>query len=336
MTCCPHSLDAGKFFSRFARRTSKRFSKKGFEPSQKQLLEGIRKQGIDGASLLEIGCGVGALHQALLESGADDYLLKPCNDKELLARVHNLLQARLQEKQLAELNRRLEARIEEQIAELVISGDLHRFLPEAVVESVMAGKIGPAEVFERRDITVLFTDIVGFTPLTERLIPTKLAAILNEYLREMTAATILHGGTVDKYIGDGMMVLFGAPSHQDLTDQAWSALQTASDMLHQAQELSHRWRSTLHNDFKIRIGINTGSCTVGVFGSDLLKSYTAIGSTVNVASRLEAQANHQGILCSKATYEFVANRVKANHRGPIKLKGVLEPVEAYDILTLTG
>jgi class 3 adenylate cyclase len=249
-----------------------------------------------------------------------------------LARVRNLLRARTQEKELAELNRLLEAKVEEQMAALVRSGELSRFLPQGVAESVLSGKIEATAGFERRIVTILYVDIVGFTGLTGQLKPWELASILNEYLREMAAIAFVHGGTVDKFMGDAVMVIYGAPQACDVKSQALGAVQSAIAMRRQVRELAIRWRRELPGEVKIRIGINTGECTVGVFGSDLLRSYTVIGPAVNIASRLQAQAPPDSILCGSSTYALVGSQIEAQATGPLKLRGIEKPVEAYQVL----
>lgn len=275
-----------------------------------------------------------------IELGADDYLSKPIDPVLLTARVnaglnkkrlHDLERAHLEE--VARLNTQLEARVEEQMAELVRTGELKRFLPHQVAEGLMAGELSAADGFERRRVTLLFADMVGFTDLSDTLEPEELSEVLNEYLREMTAVAVTHRGTLDNYIGDGLMVLFGAPTPDDESTQAWAAVEAAFGMIARADELTAAIRERgIPADIRVRVGVNTGHCTVGVFGSDLLRAYKAVGFAVNVAARLQAEADPGTVLVGFRTYALIKDRVRAESRGSLTLKGAARPVEAWEIL----
>jgi class 3 adenylate cyclase len=277
-----------------------------------------------------------------IELGADDYLVKPFDPVVLRARIkasltkkrmHDLEAEHLTE--LARLNRRLEARIEEQVAELVRTGELKRFLPQQVAEGLLGGALEPDEAFQRRKVTALFADMVGFTDLSENLEPEELALVLNEYLREMTAVAVTHGGALDNFIGDGLMVIFGAPTASSEEEQALAAIRTALAMRARAAELAKGVRARgLPAQLNVRIGINTGYCTVGVFGSDVMRAYKAVGFAVNVASRLQTQADPGKILCGFRTYALVENHVQAVRREPLVVKGSSRPIEAWEIVEL--
>jgi len=279
-----------------------------------------------------------------IELGADDYLSKPIDPVLLIARVnaglnkkrlHDLEQEHLEE--VARLNRQLEARVEEQMAELVRTGELRRFLPHQIAEGLMAGQLSPTDGFQRRKLTLLFADLVGFTDLSDTLEPEELAEVLNEYLREMTAVAVARGGTLDNYIGDGLMVIFGAPVAEEESVQAWAALRAGFGMIARADELSAAIRDRgIPADLRVRVGVNTGHCTVGVFGSDLLRAYKAVGFAVNVAARLQSEADPGTVLAGFRTYALVKDRVRAQSRGELTLKGAARPVEAWEILGLEG
>ena len=277
-----------------------------------------------------------------IELGADDYLSKPVDPVLLGARVRaGLTKKRLHDlqrrhvKEVDRLNRRLEARVVEQMAELIRTGELKRFLPHQVAEGLLAGRLTPDGGFERRKLTFLFADMVGFTDLSDRLEPEELSDVLNEYLREMAAVAVEHGGTLDNFIGDGIMVLFGAPTRVDESAQAWAAVRAAFEMKARAEALSAATRARgIPADLRIRVGVNTGHCTVGVFGSDDLRAYKAVGFAVNVAARLQSEADPGSVIVGFRTYALVRDRVRAEQRAPMTLKGAARPVEAWTIVAL--
>jgi class 3 adenylate cyclase/CheY-like chemotaxis protein len=279
-----------------------------------------------------------------IELGADDYLSKPIDPVLLRARINaGLTKKRLHDvekehfEEMARLNDRLEARVEEQMAELVRTGELKRFMPHQVAEGLLAGQLSPSVGFERRKLTLLFADMVGFTDLSDTLEPEELSEVLNEYLREMTAVAVAHRGTLDNYIGDGLMVIFGAPERDEESVQAWAAVRAAFEMKARAEQLTAAIRARgIPADLRVRVGVNTGHCTVGVFGSDILRAYKAVGFAVNVAARLQSEAEPGTVLVGFRTYALVKDQVKAEQREPLTLKGAARPVEAWEILDLVG
>jgi class 3 adenylate cyclase len=279
-----------------------------------------------------------------IELGADDYLSKPIDPVLLTARINaGLTKKRLHDlekehlEQVAGLNKQLEARVEEQMAELVRTGELKRFMPHQVAEGLLGGQLSPTEGFERRRLTLLFADMVGFTDLSDTLEPEELSEVLNEYLREMTAVAVSHGGTLDNYIGDGLMVMFGAPTWNEEAVQAWAAIRAAFEMKARADDLTASIRGRgIPADLRVRVGVNTGHCTVGVFGSDLLRAYKAVGFAVNVAARLQSEAEPGTVLAGFRTHALVKDRVRAQQREPLRLKGAARPVEAWEIIDLIG
>jgi PAS domain S-box-containing protein len=239
--------------------------------------------------------------------------------------------------ELEQTRRQLEERIDDQMAELVRTGELARFLPPQVARRLLEGQLQTDEsAFERRRITVLFADMVGFTDLAESLEPEELAEVLNGYLREMSAAVIAFGGSVDNMIGDGVMAVFGAPEEMPEADQAWAAVRAAIEMQSRCQALGTSLRDRgIPADLAIRVGVNTAHCTVGVFGSDVMRAYTAVGFAVNVASRLQTSAEPGTTLCGFRTYALVKDKVRAQERGALSVKGARRPVEAWEIVGLT-
>lgn len=211
-----------------------------------------------------------------------------------------------------------------------------RFLAPAMVEEVLARE-GPLELGgEKRDLTVLFCDIRGFTTLSERLDPKVLLEVLNEYLTPMTDIIVSeHSGTLDKYIGDAIMAFWGAP--KEVPDHPMLACRAALAMLRRLDELRSRWREAGLPDIDVGIGINTGSMSVGFVGSqDRFYNYTVLGDAVNLASRLEGANKEYGtrILLSQATLERVRGRVVAREVDSVQVRGKREPVVVHELLGL--
>ncbi len=182
----------------------------------------------------------------------------------------------------------------------------------------------------RRRLTVFFSDIEGFTSLMDDLEEETVTAILNEYLNTMAQIAIEHGGTVDKFMGDGIMVFFGDHESLGTRKDALCCVRMALEMRRSLNCLRIKWRQDgIFSDLHIRIGIHTGYCAVGNFGSEDRMDYTAIGSTVNIASRLEGKACRDGILISLNTFRLISDQLRCAEQVPVEVKGIKRPIENY-------
>ncbi|MGQ9794890.1 adenylate/guanylate cyclase domain-containing protein [Desulfosoma sp.] len=192
-------------------------------------------------------------------------------------------------------------------------------------------------LFEHRrtKITVFFSDICRFSTITDTMEPEETAEQLNEYFHEMIPLVLEHKGTLDKLMGDGMMVLFGAPDDMDAAEGAYRCLQMATAMRDKLRALNHRWAQKGYpHALRVRMGIHTGLSVVGSFGSEHWMHYTAIGSQVNVAARLQQIAEPDQILISRATYTLVAEKVQVRDLGLLALKGLHQPMHVYECIDL--
>jgi adenylate cyclase len=253
-----------------------------------------------------------------VEKGADAYLSKPFNDRELLAEVRNLLSLKENERRVAQLNRYLTESV------------LRRFLPPSMVEKAATGELSLDLRPEPRLITILFSDIVGFTELANNLRSRRVAQVLNEYLAEMTAAVFQQGGTVDKFVGDAVMALYGAPEDLTPNEQIHRAIESARQMHRSLAELNRRWRAEGLPQVRFRCGIHQGTAVVGMFGGTERSDYTAIGPSVNIAARLQEAADPDAILVSAAVADYLEDDEITKFRS-LKLKGLDETVLAFTV-----
>ena len=205
-----------------------------------------------------------------------------------------------------------------------------RYVSQQVVDSILHSDAGIKLSGDRRRISVLFCDIRGFTSISENLPPEKVVLLLNEYFECMVEVVFRNKGTLDKFIGDGMMVIFGAP--EDDPYQEEHALKAAIEMQDELRKLAEKWQADGVN-LRIGIGINSGPAIVGNIGSSKRMEYTAIGDTVNLASRLESATKELGvgILLSEYTHNAVRGSFRFKNMGPVHVRGRNEPVLTYSV-----
>lgn len=200
---------------------------------------------------------------------------------------------------------------------------LHRYLPPSMVSRAAAGELRLDTPPERRVLTVMFTDVVGFTPLTERLGPEVIGRLLNRYLGEIADLAHEHGATIDKFIGDCVMIVFGAPEELAPEEQARRCVALAAAIHQRITELE------MEHPLEARTGINTGEAVVGNFGSRARSDYTVLGPAVNIAARLESASQPGRILMGEATARLLGDEVALEAAGELQLKGIREPVTAF-------
>ena len=241
-----------------------------------------------------------------------------------------------QEQRLVKLNRNLKIQtleLEQQRSRLEgLSQQLAKYLPPQIHEALFAGKYDTQITTQRKKLTVFFSDIKDFTRTAESLQPESLTEYLNDYFSEMTAIALSHGATIDKYIGDAVMLFFGDPDSKGIKEDARACVEMALEMQDRMLVLQRRWREQgFDNPFVIRMGINTGYCNVGNFGSEQRLSYTIIGGEVNVAQRLEANCDPGGILISHETFSQVDDLVDVEERPSVSLKGIDRSIKTYAV-----
>ncbi|WP_407048082.1 adenylate/guanylate cyclase domain-containing protein [Methyloraptor flagellatus] len=213
-----------------------------------------------------------------------------------------------------------------------VAGKLSKYLSPQHFRSIFSGEKDAVVSTERKKLTIFFSDVVNFTAATERMQPEELTALLNEYLTEMAQVAAEYGGTVNKFIGDAMLVFFGDPHSKGTVEDARACVRMAFAMQNRLSTLNVSWRGRgIEEPFRCRIGINTGYCNVGNFGSDERMDYTIIGAEANLAARLQSIAKPGGIVMSYETFAHVSDLVHARALEPMTLKGIPRPVVPYEI-----
>jgi len=205
-----------------------------------------------------------------------------------------------------------------------------QYFPPAVVKQMVDNPDALSTTPKKREITIMFSDIKSFTTYSSTMTPEEISATLNEYFEAMTEIVFRYGGTVDKFIGDGLMVFYGAPEPQ--TDHALRCVKAAIEMQKKCREFKARWEPIGRLPLRIRIGINTGEVVVGDLGSPRRMEYTVLGSDVNLAQRLESNAPVEGIMISDSTYRHVKDLVPIRPLNPITVKGLDTPITVYEVL----
>jgi class 3 adenylate cyclase len=279
-----------------------------------------------------------------LEAGGDEYLTKPFEQAALIARVRSLLrvkelhdkvqeqatQLKAQSEQLANWNQLLEQRVAEQMAELDRARRLQWFLPPQVAQAIASSDAPEAALAShRRDITVLFCDLRGFTSFTEISDPEEVMAVLREYHENVGELIFRYEGTLERFLGDGIMIVFNDPiEYEDHTERA---VRLALDIRERVEKLATKWHNRGH-DLSFGIGIASGYATLGQIGFEQRRDYTAIGRVTNLASRLCDEALRGQIVVAQRVYSTVERWVEAASLGELELKGFKRPMAAYSIV----
>ena len=282
-------------------------------------------------------------HGIITQKDDDDELLRVSDNVDSsIWQVHDYVHG------IANQNRNLETRIIERTKELEaanrklaeqkqlmedVTSKISRYLPRQIYDSIFSGEIGTEIASRRKYLTVFFSDICDFSQKTERLEPEALSEILNGYFSEMTEIARNYGATIDKFIGDAILMFFGDPNTQGVENDAELCVSMAVTMQRRMADLADRYSSLgLNEPLEMRVGINSGYCTVGNFGSFERIDYTIVGGPVNVAARLQDAGGPGAIVVSRNTQALVASRFDFAPLGPMRLKGIAEQVEAYRVL----
>jgi adenylate cyclase len=248
--------------------------------------------------------------------GAVDYITKPVSPAIVRARVKNHLSLTAARQQLETLSQKL-----------------GKYLSPQIYRSIFEGTRDTLLETSRKKLTIFFSDIVGFTARTDDMESEDLTYILNSYLNIMSGIVLKNGGTLDKFVGDAILVFFGDPDTKGIKEDAIACVSMALEMRDALADLQQEWiKHGIDSPFQIRMGISTGFCSVGNFGSNDRMDYTIIGSQVNLASRLETAADPNQILISHDTWSLVKSKIHCSAREAVRVKGFEHPVPVYEVV----
>ena len=293
------------------------------------------------ADLFEINMEIDGDHSFDMDNGFSKYQYTICFDRLQKTRNHreHLAEIRFEANQLllrrvleeAERQKDIVQKQKEDTEKLSVK--LGKYLPPQIHKALFSGQFDTGIATKRKKLTIFFSDIKNFTSSSEGLQPEDLTRYLNEYFSEMTEIALTYGATIDKYIGDAMMVFFGDPESNGEREDARACVNMALKMQSKLKKLQIKWKNEgFYEPFQIRMGINTGYCNVGNFGSEQRLTYTIIGGEVNIAQRLEAAAPSDGILMSYEVYAHAQDIVEVEEMSSITMKGINREIKVFSVI----